>query len=392
MKAKGKTVSLKYVVFGILLFLLIGSIASCKLKKDYTGEKVQGVKSPRTVLRLPPNDDNPRNSEGDFIMLNNGKLLYVYTHYSEGSGTDHDPAHLASRYSLDGGITWSVEDEVIVPNEGQMNVMSVSLLRLQNGAIALFYLRKNSTLDCVPMMRLSMDEAQSWSDPIACITDKKGYFVLNNDRVIQLADGRLLLAVAEHPTTEEGFRAKGNLYSYYSDDNGKTWSSSTRVPNDSDIITQEPGVIEMEDGQIMMYIRASGGVQHLSYSQDSGESWSPLTPSSIYSPLSPATIEKIPGSNNWIMVWNNNDGSNPATKNKRTPLTMAISKDEGKTWTAIKNIEEDPNGWYCYTALYFVDPQNIIMAYCSGNRTSGNGLETSSITVLSREWAMTPLK
>ena len=75
---------------------------------------------------------------------------------------------------------------VVVENEGGMNVMSVSLLRLQNGEIALFYLRKNSTEDCIPMMRISKDEARTWSDPIPCITDRKGYFVLNNDRVVQL--------------------------------------------------------------------------------------------------------------------------------------------------------------------------------------------------------------
>ena len=42
------------------------------------------------------------------------------------------------------------------------------------------------------------------------------------------------------------------------------------------------------------------------------------------------TIERIPGTGDWLLVWNNNDGSNPEIKGKRTPLTTAISKDEGK--------------------------------------------------------------
>jgi len=41
--------------------------------------------------------------------------------------------------------------------------MSVSLLRLQNGEIALFYLLKNSEQDCRPVMRLSRDEGTTWS-------------------------------------------------------------------------------------------------------------------------------------------------------------------------------------------------------------------------------------
>ena len=38
---------------------------------------------------------------------------------------------------------------VILLKTRQMNVMSVSLLRLQNGDIALFYLQKNSTDNCI---------------------------------------------------------------------------------------------------------------------------------------------------------------------------------------------------------------------------------------------------
>tara|TARA_R110002096_G_scaffold110932_1_gene242322 strand:+ start:411 stop:1535 length:1125 start_codon:yes stop_codon:yes gene_type:complete len=372
----------------MLLWVLMGIAFSCKSNK--ITNKLSVSKEPKTVLSLQPSADNPRNSEGDFIKLKNGNLLFVYTHYTQGTGSDHDPAHLASRYSEDNGNTWSVKDEVVLPNEGGMNVMSVSLLRLHNGSIALFYLRKNSTVDCIPMMRISTDEAQSWSSPIPCITDKKGYFVLNNDRVVQLEDGRLMFAVAEHPTTQKGFSAKGNLFSYYSDDNGETWTSSEMVPNNTEIITQEPGLIEMNDGRIMMYIRASGGVQQLSFSKDRGASWSHIEASSIYSPLSPATIEKVPGTGDWVMVWNNNDGSDPAIKAKRTPFTIAISKDEGKTWDNIKNIAIDPDGWYCYTALYFTDPQDIILGHCAGNRVQGTGLAITNITTLNLDWLVKP--
>ena len=50
--------------------------------------------------------------------------------------------------------------------------------------IALFYVRKNSEENCIPQLRYSSDEAATWTDPIPVITDRQGYFVLNNDRVI----------------------------------------------------------------------------------------------------------------------------------------------------------------------------------------------------------------
>ena len=90
-------------------------------------------------MRLLPNEENPRNSEGDFIQLKDGRILFVYTHFTGGTG-DHAQAHLAGRYSSDDGLTWTKEDVLIVPNEGGMNVMSVSLLRLQNGNIAPFFI------------------------------------------------------------------------------------------------------------------------------------------------------------------------------------------------------------------------------------------------------------
>ncbi len=76
---------------------------------------------------------NPRNSEGDFITLRNGKILFIYTRYTGGSGGDNDNAHLAARYSGNKGNPWSSESHKIIDQEGKMNVMSVSLLRLQNG-------------------------------------------------------------------------------------------------------------------------------------------------------------------------------------------------------------------------------------------------------------------
>lgn len=367
----------------ILCVLLLVELTVAGFPGDKKATKLRGSK---TVLQLSPSENNPRNSEGDFISLGDGRILFVYSRYTGSSTSDHAPAFLAGRYSSDGGRTWTKEDKIILENEGGMNVMSVSLLRLQNGKIALFYLRKNSTEDCIPMMRISGDEAKSWSDAVPVITDKQGYFVLNNDRVIQLKDGRLLMAVALHNTPAGKWKNQADLFSYYSDDNGKTWRPSGKVPNSTDIVTQEPGLIEMKDGRIMMYIRASGGFQQLSLSSDQGETWSPIETSNIPSPLSPATIEKIPGTNHWLLVWNNNDGSNPEIKDKRTPLTVAVSKDEGKTWNHIKNVKADPDGWYCYIAVHFTGDNHILMSYCAGSRSQGTGLSVTDISRLKKSW------
>lgn len=318
------------------------------------------------VLDLRAHENNPRNSEGDFVTLNDGRIMFIYTKYSGKGGSDFAPADLVARYSTDGGQTWTQEDEVVVRNEGKMNVMSVSLLRLLDGRIALFYARKNSRSDNIPYVRYSADEAKTWSEPQPCVTDQPGYFVMNNDRATQLKSGRIILPVSLHksPTTE--WSNRGTLRCYYSDDAGTSWQPGQQVPNAEDVITQEPGVVELKDGRLLMYMRANGGVQYFSYSSDQGQTWSQIEPSTIASPISPASMARVPMTNELMLVWNNNGAKGPGYfKGQRSPLTVAISDDEGKTWRHLQNLEDDLEGTFCYTAIHF-DYDHVLLAYSRG--------------------------
>lgn len=346
------------------------------------------------IVLLPPGPGNPRNSEGDFIELKDGRILFVYTHFT-GGGSDHAAAHLAGRFSSDGGVTWSGSDTVIVPNEGGWNVMSVSLLRLQSGEIALFYLRKDSLTDTRPYLRISRDEGRTWSEPTLCIPDKVGYYVLNNDRAVQLKSGRLVLPVALHNTPEQNrFVGQAVIMCYFSDDNGKTWQRSrdelqATAPDGKAVTLQEPGVVELKDGRLMMFCRTNAGSQYASYSRDGGDGWTPFGPSNIISPLSPASIERIPKTGDLLLVWNNHEDVDAQYRGKRTPFHVAISKDEGRTWQNIKLLEDNPDGWYCYTAIHFQD-DHVLLGHCAGNRPKGTGLAVTQITRFSLDWLYGP--
>lgn len=370
-----------YYQINLLLVSIFFSISltSCLYDIDDIDDIKHKSEHLKTVLQLVTSNDNPRNSEGDFIELNTGQIMFIYSHFfGDHYEGDSSPAYLAARYSDDGGITWTKNDEIIIENEGCLNVMSASLIRLNNGDIALFYIRKKSHDDSIPMMRISKDESKSWSEAVPCIVDKKGYFVLNNDRVIQLKNGRLLLPVSRHRTPGGNWSDVGEIFCYYSDNNGKSWYSSTAVPNNTGIVIQEPGLIEMKNGVVMMYMRSTKGYQQLSYSYNSGESWSNIEPSNITSPLSPATIKNIPDTSDWLIVWNNTISTNKGYSDKRTPLTAAISKDEGISWTNIKNILDNPYGNYCYSAIHFVDKDYVLISYLSGLKTD--------IVLINRKW------
>lgn len=352
----------------------------------YRIKQVSGVEK---IRLLPPAAGNARNSEGDFIRLKDGRILFIYTHFT-GGGSDHAAGHLAGRYSLDGGRTWTSEDIEIVPQSGGFNDMSVSLLRLQDGRIALFYARKNSLLDCRPVVRFSDDEATTWSEPIEVITDQIGYYVLNNDRVIQLKDGRLILAVALHNLPEYSQpNWNGHVMCYLSDDAGKSWRRnqtilSPKQQNGDRLIAQEPGLIELKDGRLMMFIRSNAGSQLFSFSKDRGETWSEPEKSTLQSPVSPATIERVPTTGDLLVAWNNHENIDEVRRGRRTPFNVAISRDEGETWTNVRTLEDDPNGWYCYTAMDFED-EHVLLGHCAGDRRLG-GLNLTQVTRFPIDW------
>ncbi|QDT24988.1 Sialidase precursor [Gimesia panareensis] len=360
-------------------FLSAGEKASSSLAENGKAKR---------ALQLPPAGDNPRNSEGDFITLKDGRILFVYTHFT-GGAADHSSACLAGRFSADGGKTWTDQDKLIMENDGQQNIMSVSLLRLQDGSIALFYLRKNSIHDLRPVMRISRDEGATWSEATEIIPESEvGYYVMNNDRVIQLKKGRLVLPLALHENLpgSNRFNPNARFLCYYSDDGGKNWSRGEAAevetqPGKKQPYMQEPGIVELKDGTIMGFCRTNGGSQYVAISKDGGKTFSTLKPSNIISPVSPASIERIPSTGDLLLVWNNHQDIRPELRGKRTPLTVAISKDEGQTWQQIQNVEDNPNGWYCYTAIEFTK-DGVLLGHCAGDRTKNNGLAESQITLI----------
>ena len=162
-------------------------------------------------------------------------------------------------------------------------------------------------------------------------------------------------------------------------------NTAWKLPIPTALMLQEPGVVALNDGKIMMFLRTDSGVQYVSYSSDHGVSWSPAEASNILSPRSPASIERIPSTGDLLMAWNNNGGDIPSIAGKRTPFNVAISKDQGKSWQLNKTLFEDPDGWYCYTAIDFVG-EHVLLGHSAGNRQENNGLAVTNISRLPLDW------
>lgn len=340
----------------------------------------------KIICDLAPDQQNNRNSEGAFIELKDGRILFVYSRYADMGCKDDAEADLYGVISKDQGESFGEPFEVLNRAEvDATNVMSVSLMRMANGDIGMFYLKKSEVDQCRYYLKRSKDEGKSFGPPVCCI-EERGYYVVNNDRVIRTKSGRLLFAAAYHKThselNEEGTKyiskfEPGVVQIYASDDDGDTWkklADNIEVPICGGCTTgaQEPGLLLMNDGRIWCYIRNNTGRQYETFSEDDGVTWSNPLPSRFTSAVSPMCTKRL-SDNRILVVWNPIPTYNGRVQRVngihtggRNPLTIAMSEDDGKNYTDPIAIETDEKCGYCYTAIYETNDGGVLLAYCAG--------------------------
>ncbi len=315
----------------------------------------------------PTGPGNPRNGEGDVVELRDGRLLMAWTRFS--GPDDHSQGDIWGRYSHDGGFTWS-EPFLLQENLGGCNVMCVSFLRLHSGVLLFgFAIKNHESADCHMYVRRSGDDGKTWSEPILA-SPEEGYMGANNDRLVQLASGRIILPV---------FKCVGEYYHsltscFCSDDDGRSWR---RLPPRLDIPGRvgagEPGVLQCADGSLWMWLRTDKQRIYACRSLDEGESWSDPTPTELVAPISPASAARLPGSADILMIYNDRRACPPVAGdvvwnsqfNWRTPLVSAISSDNGASWHSFKLVEADESKSYCYVSITF-HKDNTILTYYQG--------------------------
>ncbi len=351
------------------------------------------------ILDLAPGQENNRNSEGSFITLQNGNILFIYTRYRGEGHHDECTADLYGMVSTDGGESFGEPYPVFSCEDvGADNIMSVSLLRMGNGDIGLFYLQKHNTeVFCLPYLARSSDEGKTWHGHSKCVK-KDGYYVLNNDRVIRLKSGRLLMALAKHPSGKhfdgKMFFGEGAVHILTSDDDGRTWDSlaeNIKLPvtvwNDlgagkswSLSSAMEPGLVQLESGLIWCYIRTTLGRQYEMFSEDDGQSWTVPSPSRFTSPSSPLCVKKL-SDNRLLAVWNpipkyngSKDVVDGVWTDGRKQLSLAVLDKDAKQFLFSEVLEYDEGSGFCYTAMHETESGDVLLAYCAGGKGDKNCL------------------
>ncbi|MDP1797043.1 MAG: sialidase family protein [Planctomycetaceae bacterium] len=334
--------------------------------------KPPGPSPYETIVRdvFVATEKNPRYSEGSVIVLRDGRLMYATTEFI-GSESDFAQARIVATESSDDGRTWSTP-HVLQENIGKNNVMSVTLRRLSYPArfdapIGFFYLVKNSKSDLNVWLRTSADDGVTFGPPVRATTDA-GYHVLNNDRVTILSTGRIVVPVSS--TADVGSVNRFVCSTWSSDDSGLTWKRSQNSIPYEKRGAMEPEVIERRDGTLLMHIRTQAGHIAVSESTNQGESWGPAKSWSVRAPEAPATLRVIPSTGDWLLIWNDTFVAGAGHGGKRTPLSFAISRDEGQTWSPSRSLETSTDHTYAYTSVAFHEGR-LLLSYYVGDEKTG---------------------
>ena len=351
----------------------------------------------QTVCELPRGENNPRNSEGDFALLKDGSVLFAYSRYT--GDDDHDDAacNVAGLISKDGGRSFSPLPEPLATAAelDTQNIMSVSLCRIPDGTLCLFYLAKFGPQSAVYLKRATEENGLSFGPPELCVPKKRGvYYVVNNARITVSPQGEVLIPLARHPIVGE----KGNRHGSYfgaacvwaGDAHGRNWYQKSGVltmpyPGHTRTGLQEPGIEVLPDGRLYGYFRTDRHFQYESFSSDGGAVWTRPVPSPFTSPDSPMLIRRSPFSGVYYAVWNpipNYNGRIDPDKRwinaGRTPFVLAQSED-GVNFTPYTVLENDPGRGYCYPAIYFLDEKTFLLSYCCGGEEDGMCLTRTRI-------------
>lgn len=324
----------------------------------------------RSLIVFQATREHPRYTEGSILELNDGSLEFAVTEF-QGRGSDFDGARIVARRSADGGRSWSLT-RVLQKNTGARNVMSVTLRRMPSAQdparIGVFYLEKNSVEDLDLRLRFSTDELQTLSES-RLVTESPGYHVVNNDRVLQLSSGRWLVPAASTADVRKvnHFVARCLI----SDDDGASWRASQGQVDLPKRGAMEPDLLELKDGRVLMILRNQLGSISRSVSADGGETWSEPDSLGLKAPEAPATIRRIPATGDVVLIWNNTWQPNEGHGGARTPLTIAVSKDDGDSWEHVQNLETRTDRTFSYASATFVGSRIVLSYWESEPRLQG---------------------
>ncbi|MGD9201992.1 MAG: exo-alpha-sialidase [Chitinispirillia bacterium] len=261
------------------------------------------------------------------LELKTGELLCAFF---GGTKESHPDVEIRLSHKTAGGawtLPESVADGAQSDNE-QLSTGNPILFQPAGGDIILFYKVFRPGAPWWGEMKISCDMGKTWSKAQRI---PSGLLGPDKNKPIQLNNGIILVPSA----IEEHYYGVWRVHIERSTDNGETWTK-INLPNSEVMYNAiQPTLLTYPDGRIQMLCRTRSehGFIAQSWSEDSGITWSPLTPSEL--PNNNSGIDGVTlKDGRQLLVYNHSTRLQPDMGHKgRGILNVALSRD-GFAWEA----------------------------------------------------------
>lgn len=230
------------------------------------------------------------------------------------------------------GKVWS--EPVVLGTEPGQPCWNPVLFKTAQGTLFLWYKAGPKPETWTGFVRTSADSGKTWTKPEMM---PAGFWGPVRAKPIQLANGTILAG-----TSVESYR-NWTPFVDRSTDGGKTWKRSNAFPVPEKFAQIQPTLFEGEGGKIVALMRSRNPrAVCRAESKDGGETFTPAEETALANPSSGIDAVRTSAGDVFLIY-------NPTTL-VRSPLSLARSTDDGKTWKKVADLETEP-GEFSYPAM-----------------------------------------
>ena len=206
----------------------------------------------------------------------------------------------------------------------------------------------------------SEDDGVTWSSPVDISASVKNsewtWYATGPGIGIQTKSGRLVIP-ANHADKSGVHRS----HLFFSDDDGRSWSLGASA----DPGTNESQVAELAHGRLLLNMRnhpaKPENFRQIATSSDGGRTLSPATADrALIEPPAQASLIGFSGQGRQLLLF-----ANPAST-RRERMTVRLSNDEGVSWSISRILHEGPSA---YSSLVVLPDRSIGVLFERGKRS-----------------------